>query len=88
MPKPTSAPTPRRTLRLAEVAEQLGVHERTVARWAADGTLPVVRIGGVVLVRPEDLEAFLLAHLDGGGHVRASARSTRRREAGETHPHR
>lgn len=55
----------RRTLRLAEVGEQLGVHERTVGRWAATGQLKSVRIGGVVLVRPEDLEEFLVKHLEG-----------------------
>lgn len=68
----------RRTLRLAEVGEQLGVHARTVARWAAEGSLPSVRIGGLVLVRPEDLERFLSNHLEGDDVARQRHASTRK----------
>ena len=55
----------RRTLRITEVAEQLGVSDRTVGGWAAEGRLPSVRVKGVVLIRPDDLEQFLLDHLEG-----------------------
>jgi excisionase family DNA binding protein len=67
----------RRTLRLAEVAEQLGVSDRTVGGWAAEGRLPSVRVKGVVLIRPEDLEAFLLAHLEGNDVARQRHAATR-----------
>jgi excisionase family DNA binding protein len=68
---------PRRAYRIAEVAESLGVDPSTVSRWAADGRLTSVRIGGVVLIRPEHLEQFLDGHTEGRGHVPARARSTR-----------
>lgn len=68
----------RRTLRLAEVAEQLGVNARTVGRWAADGTLPTVRIGGVVLVRTEDLEALIARHLSSDDLTPRRHQSTRK----------
>jgi excisionase family DNA binding protein len=86
VPQPTRPAAVRRTLRLAEVAEQLGVNPRTIGRWAADGTLPTVRIGGVVLVRIEDLDSLLSANLSGGGHVPRRARSTRRHDGGEASP--
>ena len=70
----------RRTLRLAEVAEQLGVSERTVGGWAAEGRLASVRVGRVVLIRPEDLEEFLAAHLEGDQLAPRRAQSTRKRK--------
>jgi excisionase family DNA binding protein len=46
---------------ILEVAELLGVHERTVRRWIKppDGELPAHRIGGVVRIADGDLQAFL-----------------------------
>jgi len=42
-------------LSLAEVAVLLGVHYETARRWAKDGTLPVMRLGGVRRVAQSDL---------------------------------
>lgn len=44
---------------VAEVAEQLKVHEKTLRRWIAEGRIPVVRIGRLVRISRDDLEAFL-----------------------------
>ncbi len=57
--------TGRVTLRIGEVAERLGVGSSTVQRWVATGRLPHVRVGGVVLIRPDALDAFLTAHTEG-----------------------
>ena len=76
-PRSDESRTPRRTYRLSEVAEQLGVSERTVGGWAAGGSLPSVRIKGVVLIRPEDLEQFLLNHLEGNDVATRRGRATR-----------
>ena len=50
-------------LTLAEVARRLRVSRATVYAWAADGTLPVIRLGPRPLLRvhPEVLEAWLQA---------------------------
>lgn len=45
-----------RLLSLRDVAELLNVSRSTVHRLRVRGELPIVRIGGVVRVRPEDLE--------------------------------
>jgi excisionase family DNA binding protein len=58
---------PRLTLRMPEVAEQLGVGLSTVQRWTASGQLVSVRVGGVVLITPADLDAFLASHREGKG---------------------
>lgn len=76
--------TARIAYRVQEVAEQLGVADATVYRWVADGELRHVRINGVRLIRPADLEAFMDAHTEGsraGGDQLAPrrARSTRGR---------
>ena len=51
------------TLRTAAAA--LAVSKRTVRRLIAAGTLPHVRIGRVVRIRPEDLEAWIDQHITG-----------------------
>ena len=48
-----------RYLRPRAIAEQFGVHVRTVRRWIANGTLPSVKIGGVRLVAEDDLLRLL-----------------------------
>jgi excisionase family DNA binding protein len=45
---------------IADAAEQLGVHPRTLRRYIRDEKLAVLRLSPqVVRVRPEDIEAFL-----------------------------
>ena len=66
--------TPRLTLRMREVAAQTGVSLTTVKGWCASGELPSCRIGSVVLIKPDDLTAFLDAHRD-GLHVRPPLRA-------------
>lgn len=51
-----------------QVADDLQVHERTVQRWIADGTLKALRVGPTLLrINVEDLYAFL----SGGGATQA-----------------
>lgn len=46
-------------LTTAQVAERFQVTPSTVARWAKDGKLAVVRTpGGTLRFRPDDVEAF------------------------------
>ena len=58
-------------LRPRQIAEVLGVTERTIRRWIADGTLPSVKLGGARLVARATLEQRLGVLLDlseeGGG---------------------
>ncbi len=58
-------------LRPRQIAEVLGVTERTIRRWIADGTLPSVKLGGARLVARATLEQRLGVSLDlseeGGG---------------------
>jgi excisionase family DNA binding protein len=42
-----------------EVASMLGVHRRTVKRYAAQGILPRIRLGGITRYRADDLERIL-----------------------------
>lgn len=50
-------------LTVPDVAERLRVAPNTIWRWLAAGRFRVVRVGYVTRVRPVDLDAFLLAHL-------------------------
>ena len=51
-------------LRPRQIAELLGVTERTIRRWIADDTLPSVKLGGARLVARATLEQRLGAPLD------------------------
>jgi excisionase family DNA binding protein len=51
---------------VAEVAERLGVSDRTVYRWIANGELVAHRLGGSVRISEADLELFLAARRDDG----------------------
>ena len=51
-----------RALRVSQVARLLGVARSTAYGWVRDGLLPACRVGTVVLILSEDLEAFLRAH--------------------------
>jgi excisionase family DNA binding protein len=53
-------------LTVADVAEILNLHPRSIRRLIADGRLPVVRLGGAVRIRPEVLEELIA----GGGQGR------------------
>ena len=51
-----------RLLTIAETAEYVGVDERTVRRWIADGTLRASRIGGrLIRIKAEDVDAAFKA---------------------------
>ncbi len=49
----------RLTLRVREAAELLGVPARTAYAWAAEGRIPVLRVGRVVLIPRQALEEWL-----------------------------
>ena len=51
-------------LRPRQIAELLGVTERSVRRWIADGTLPSTKLGGARLVARSTLEQRLGAPID------------------------
>jgi excisionase family DNA binding protein len=51
-------------LRPRQIAELLGVTERSVRRWIADGTLPSRKLGGARLVARVTLEQRLGAPID------------------------
>ena len=55
---------PNRFFTVLEVAERLGVSERTIRRWIAAGILPVHRFGRLVRVSETDLAAFLALNRD------------------------
>lgn len=49
---------------IAEAAEQLGVHPRTLRRYIRDGKLTVLRLSPqVVRIRPEDIATFLKGNI-------------------------
>lgn len=52
-------------LTLQEATETLRLGETMIYKIIGKGDLPVVRIGRRVLIRRQDLEAFILARLDG-----------------------
>jgi len=51
-----------RFLKLKDVQDLLGVSRTTLWRWQAEHGLKVVRVGDVVRVRENDLQAFLKRH--------------------------
>ncbi len=48
-------------LRAGEIARMLGLSERTIRRWIADGILPSRRLGGARLVARDELDRLLAA---------------------------
>jgi excisionase family DNA binding protein len=56
-----------RLLRVAEVAEHLGVCNATVYRLCENGQLPHVWIVNAIRIRPDDLRAFLDRQTAGPG---------------------
>jgi excisionase family DNA binding protein len=59
--KPISSP---KFYTIAEVAEFMGNHERTVRRWIERGWLVAHRINRLVRISEPDFLAFLAAHRD------------------------
>jgi excisionase family DNA binding protein len=49
---------------IAQAAEQLGIHPRTLRRYIRDGRLSVLRLSAqVVRIRPEDIADFLESNI-------------------------
>jgi len=65
-------------LRIPAVARILDVHERTVERYVEEGKLAVVRFGGNVRVRPEELERFIQSSEDAASRPKAAPTSRKR----------
>jgi excisionase family DNA binding protein len=63
-----------RTLSAQQVAEQIGVAERTVRRWIANGTLPAKKTGRSFEIRIEDVERVLAPSIRKRVAVRAEDR--------------
>ncbi len=58
-PRPTRPGVQRRLLALSEAALMLGRSPRTLRRWIEAGTLPAHRLGGQLMVKPEDIAALI-----------------------------
>jgi excisionase family DNA binding protein len=55
-------PRPVELISLAEAQQRLGVSNRTLRGWIAEGRIPAYRLGGKILrVRVDELEAFVAA---------------------------
>lgn len=46
-------------MRLEEAAEILGINIQTAWRWAREGRIPAVKLGGIYLIDPEKFKALL-----------------------------
>ena len=63
--RPATGDVPGRLLTLAEAARVLGVSIKTVRRFYANATLPIVRVGRQIRVASADLEHFIAARRRG-----------------------
>ena len=54
----------RLALRPKEVAQAVGVSEKTLRKWMRDDGLPYLRLDGVVLIPRGQLEAWMAARVD------------------------
>jgi len=54
---------PEAVLTARDVAETLGVHERTVRRWIESGRLPALKRGASFAIRAEDVDQLATASL-------------------------
>jgi excisionase family DNA binding protein len=63
-------------LTLRETAAELRLGSTKTWQLAATGALPTVRLGRRVLVRRQDLDRFIEAHLEGGSDEGAGTGST------------
>lgn len=59
---------PPKLLPVAQVAQHLSRSTRSVRRYIAQGLLPAVELHGRLLVRPEELAAFIARHERRRGH--------------------
>lgn len=51
-----------RFMTLKEVAEYLHLNERTVYKWAQDGTMPASKLGGTWRFRKSDIDLWVEKH--------------------------
>jgi len=58
--------TTARLLTIGEVSQSLQISSRTIWKYAKSGDLPTVRIGKLVRVRPQDLDAFIQSRTSAG----------------------
>jgi len=56
--------SPAKLFTVEEIAECVGVCERTVRRWIEKGLLVAHRFNGLVRISETDFQAFLTAHRD------------------------
>jgi excisionase family DNA binding protein len=63
-PGTVPAVAPRALLKVGDVMRLLGCSRSTVHRRVQDGSLPAVRIHGLLRFRPETLEAFVQVNED------------------------
>lgn len=61
-------------LNVESIAERLGLSPRTVQKLLTARALPVVKLGRRVLVREEDLTAYVAAHLQEPAGTRVDRR--------------
>lgn len=52
-----------------QVAENIGIHERTVTRWLREGYLRGFKLGKEWRVASQDLEAFIQRHANQSGDM-------------------
>lgn len=67
-----------RLLTVQDIAERLGVSERTVRRYAFDRDLKYTRYNDTILVTEEDLKEFLQKSAIEGRSIKATAEVRRR----------
>jgi excisionase family DNA binding protein len=63
--KPTIESSNLQLLTASEAAKLLMITPRTVYRMMENGEIATVRFGGSVRIRRQDLEDFIVAHLNG-----------------------
>lgn len=67
----------RQLVPLRAIAEMLGVHDKTIRKWIAQGRIPAYRVAGHILrLDPEEVAEALLRPTSGAMHppARAAAR--------------
>jgi excisionase family DNA binding protein len=60
--KTDQAKSPTKFFTIAQIAEVLGISERTVRRWVAGKLLIAHRINGLVRISEADFQDFLIGH--------------------------